>query len=128
MQVYVWPSCKYEGVGVLVLSGALNNIHIQSRGLQDVTISPQSPLFMLDPARRSILGLFQARTPLAHNLDPSAFVNWADPINRHNPQAAVSSLPWQVSFSVVVECPPVFIDDPDVLNGLFMYCLWVHRH
>jgi hypothetical protein len=84
--------------------------------MKDVVISPKAPLFLYDPTRRSLLGLFQAVTPLTENLDPQAFIDWSDPANR-NRGTATSALPLQVSFSVVVECPPVFVDDPELVKG-----------
>lgn len=85
--------------------------------MKDIVIPVGAPLFLLDPLRHVILGVFQAETPLTEQLDPSAFVDWSAPPPRLGPPASV--LPLQLRFSLQQEAPPLPAQDPDLLRLVF---------
>eukprot|EP01029_Cantina_marsupialis_P009770 TRINITY_DN22601_c0_g1_i1.p1 TRINITY_DN22601_c0_g1~~TRINITY_DN22601_c0_g1_i1.p1 ORF type:complete len:809 (-),score=227.40 TRINITY_DN22601_c0_g1_i1:104-2530(-) len=60
-------------------------------------IHPGTPLFLLNGSDRTLLGIFEAVTPVIQNIDPSA---WRG-------HAGTSRFPMQVRVRKLVDCPPL---------------------
>ena len=81
----------------------LTLFHLSSPSLpQGVTIHGGAPLFIFDENTAVILGIFQKATPtdLLDTVDTAAF---------HG------QLPLQLRFSIVLEAPPLHIQDPEFM-------------
>ena len=74
-----------------------------------------APIFIFDQHANMVLGIFYA-TSQAGLLDPNAFSRWAG----YN-SSGVTNLPVQFTFRVALECPPIHIQDPELLTALGDY-------
>lgn len=72
-------------------------------------IVPGSSVFLFNVTDRLLFGIFEALTPAAVNIEPTAFSK--------NPKATTSPFPIQVRVRVSLECPPLEDNDP-VLNDI----------
>lgn len=72
-------------------------------------IVPGSSVFLFNVTDRLLFGIFEALTPAAVNIEPTAFSK--------NPKATSSPFPIQVRVRVSLECPPLEDNDP-VLNDI----------
>lgn len=72
-------------------------------------IVPGSSVFLFNVTDRLLFGVFEALTPAAMNIEPTAFSK--------NPKAKSSPFPVQVRVRVGLECPPLEDTDP-ILNDI----------
>lgn len=72
-------------------------------------IVPGSTVFLFNVTDRLLFGIFEALTPAAMNLEPTAFSK--------NPNAKESPFPVQIRVRVGLECPPLEDTDP-ILNDI----------
>jgi uncharacterized membrane protein YgcG len=72
------------------------------------TIIPGVPLFLFDQQANLMLGIFNATSPVTMNIDANAFSRWA----------GYGNLPVQFMFRQVLECPPIHIQDPELMQAL----------
>jgi hypothetical protein len=75
-------------------------------------IVPGSSVFLFNVTDRLLFGIFEALTPAAINIEPTAFSK--------NPKATSSPFPIQIRVRVSLECPPLEDNDPvlnDILRG-----------
>jgi hypothetical protein len=72
-------------------------------------IVPGSSVFLFNVTDRLLFGVFEALTPAAMNIEPTAFSK--------NPKATSSPFPVQIRVRVGLECPPLEDTDP-VLNDI----------
>lgn len=72
-------------------------------------IVPGSTVFLFNVTDRLLFGIFEAVTPAAMNLEPTAFSK--------NPKAKESPFPVQIRVRVGLECPPLEDTDP-ILNDI----------
>jgi hypothetical protein len=72
-------------------------------------IVPGSSVFLFNVTDRLLFGIFEALTPAAMNIEPTAFSK--------NPKATSSPFPVQVRVRVSLECPPLEDTDP-ILNDI----------
>lgn len=72
-------------------------------------IVPGSTIFLFNVTDRLLFGIFEALTPAALNLEPTAFSK--------NPKATASPFPVQIRVRVGLECPPLEDTDP-ILNDI----------
>lgn len=72
-------------------------------------IIPGSSVFLFNVTDRLLFGIFEALTPAAVNIEPTAFSK--------NPKATSSPFPIQVRVRVSLECPPLEDNDP-ALNDI----------
>jgi cleavage and polyadenylation specificity factor subunit 4 len=72
-------------------------------------IVPGSSVFLFNVTDRLLFGIFEALTPAAMNIEPTAFSK--------NPKATSSPFPVQIRVRVSLECPPLEDTDP-ILNDI----------
>jgi hypothetical protein len=72
-------------------------------------IQPGCSIFLFNVTDRLFFGVFEALTPAAMNLEPTAFSK--------NPNATSSPFPIQIRVRVSLECPPLEDTDP-ILNDI----------
>jgi cleavage and polyadenylation specificity factor subunit 4 len=73
------------------------------------SIQPGCSIFLFNVTDRLFFGVFEALTPAAMNLEPTAFSK--------NPNATSSPFPVQIRVRVSLECPPLEDTDP-ILNDI----------
>lgn len=78
---------------------------------KDVPIHPNVPLFIFDQAANVMLGIFYATSPVQMNIDSNAFSRWV----------GYNNLPVQFMFRPALECPPIAIQEPELLHALGEY-------
>jgi len=71
---------------------------------------PGSTIFLFNVTDRLLFGIFEAVTPAAMNIEPTAFSK--------NPKATSSPFPVQVRVRVSLECPPLEDTDPVLVDIL----------
>eukprot|EP00596_Hydrurales_sp_CCMP1899_P010005 CAMPEP_0119048116 /NCGR_PEP_ID=MMETSP1177-20130426/57037_1 /TAXON_ID=2985 /ORGANISM="Ochromonas sp, Strain CCMP1899" /LENGTH=612 /DNA_ID=CAMNT_0007023573 /DNA_START=89 /DNA_END=1927 /DNA_ORIENTATION=+ len=69
--------------------------------MKSAAVHAGAPLFIFDEQARVVLGIFQSSSPISDNIDTTAFQG---------------QLPVQLRFSIVLEAPPLHIQDPEFIT------------